>query len=63
VVGLFGPTDPSRNGPYSPGDVVVRNPQASETTYDRGASYSDSMLSITVHQVLDAVERRLRLRA
>ena len=32
VVGLFGPTDPSRNGPYSPDDVVVRNLQASETT-------------------------------
>jgi ADP-heptose:LPS heptosyltransferase len=60
VVGLFGPTDPSRNGPYSPEDVVVRNPQASETTYDRGASYSNSMLSITVDQVLDAVEHRLR---
>lgn len=63
VVGLFGPTDPSRNGPYSSEDVVVRNPQASETTYDRGASYANSMLSITVDQVLDAVERRLRSRA
>jgi heptosyltransferase I len=62
VIGLFGPTDPSRNGPYSPDDVVVRNPQASETTYDRGASYSNSMLSITVEQVLDGVERRLRIR-
>jgi heptosyltransferase-1 len=63
VVGLFGPTDPSRNGPYSSDDVVVRNPQASGTTYDRGASYSNAMLSITVEQVLDAVERRLRLSA
>lgn len=61
VVGLFGPTDPARNGPYSPGDVVVRNARFSETTYGRGASYSPAMLSITVDQVVDAVERRLGL--
>jgi heptosyltransferase-1 len=60
VIGLFGPTDPSRNGPFSVDDVVVRNLRASVTTYRRGKSYSDSMLSITVDQVLDAVERRLR---
>jgi heptosyltransferase I len=60
VVGLFGPTDPVRNGPYFSEDIVVRNPRFSETTYRRGASYSPSMLSITVEQVFDAVERRLR---
>jgi heptosyltransferase-1 len=61
VVGLYGPTDPARNGPYSTGDVIVRNPRFSETTYDRGASYSPAMLSITVDQVLEAVDRRMRL--
>ena len=60
VVGLYGPTDPVRNGPYSKDDVVVRNAQPAETTYRRGNSYSASMLSITVEQVFDAVERRLR---
>ncbi len=60
VVGLYGPTDPSRNGPYSPEDVVVRNARASETTYRRGASYSAAMLSITVDQVLEAVQKRVR---
>lgn len=59
VVGLYGPTDPARNGPYSSADVTVRNPHASVTTYRREASYSASMLSITVDQVLDAIERRL----
>jgi heptosyltransferase-1 len=63
VVGLFGPTDPARNGPYSAGDIVVRNLRISETTYGRGASYSAAMLSITVDQVFEAVERRLGLRA
>jgi heptosyltransferase-1 len=58
VVGLFGPTDPSRNGPYSARDTVVRNPRFCETTYRRGSSYSAGMLSITVEQVLDAVIER-----
>jgi heptosyltransferase-1 len=60
VVGLYGPTDPSRNGPYSAHDVVVRNARVSETTYRRGASYSVAMLSITVDQVADAVHKRMR---
>jgi ADP-heptose:LPS heptosyltransferase len=59
VVGLFGPTDPARNGPFSPNDISVRNPRHSITTYARGASYSPAMLSITVDQVVDAVERRM----
>lgn len=62
VIGLYGPTDPSRNGPYSRLDVVLRNPHACVATYRRGASYSPSMLSITVDQVLGAVERRMGLR-
>lgn len=61
VVGLYGPTDPARNGPYD-GEgqnksVVIRNPGKSETTYRRGASYSSPMLSISVDQVADAVAR------
>lgn len=59
VVGLFGPTDPARNGPFSPSDISVRNPRHSITTYARGASYSPAMLSITVDQVVEAVERRM----
>ncbi|HWW51119.1 MAG TPA: glycosyltransferase family 9 protein [Verrucomicrobiae bacterium] len=59
VIGLFGPTDPSRNGPYTGRDAVVRNPRFCETTYRRGPSYSAGMLSITVEQVLDAVVERL----
>lgn len=59
VIGLYGPTDPARNGPYSSADIAVRNPHASVTTYRREASYSSSMLSIRVDQVLNAIERRL----
>jgi lipopolysaccharide heptosyltransferase I len=60
VVGLYGPTDPARNGPYGQIDAVIRNARVSETTYRRGVSYSPSMISITVEQVLQAVDRRLR---
>jgi lipopolysaccharide heptosyltransferase I len=59
VVGLYGPTDPERNGPYCADDIVVRNARAGETTYKRGSQHSASMLSITVGQVLTAVEQRL----
>jgi heptosyltransferase-1 len=59
VVGLYGPTDPARNGPYSRADVVVRNAGPGETTYRRSDDYAPSMLSITVEQVLAAVERRM----
>jgi heptosyltransferase-1 len=62
VVGLFGPTDPSRNGPYSTDSartIVVRNPRFCETTYRRGDSYSPGMVSITVEQVFESVQRLL----
>ena len=61
VVGLFGPTDPARNGPHSPGasrHIVLRNPQNCETTYRRGKTYSPAMLSIRVQQVAEAIARR-----
>jgi heptosyltransferase-1 len=62
VVGLFGPTDPARNGPYSSADLVVRNVGPEATTYSRGTSYSPAMISITVDQVVEAVERRIGIR-
>lgn len=63
VVGLYGPTDPARNGPYSPGDVVVRNARPEETTYKREDSSAPSMLSITVDQALAAIQRRMGIPA
>jgi heptosyltransferase I len=58
-VGLFGPTDPARNGPFWPSDVTVRNPQNCETTYRRGKDFASSMLSITVDQAVAAIDKRL----
>lgn len=59
VVGLFGPTDPQRNGPYGQLDAVVRNARPDQTSYQRGRDYSPVMLSIRVEQVMEAIERRL----
>ena|SRR6185437_10131551 len=58
VIGLYGPTDPARNGPFSAVGAVVRK-GGYETTYKRGKIFSDSMLAISVDDVLDAVERRM----
>lgn len=63
AVGLYGPTDPRRNGPYGTGHVVVRNATAEETTYKRSSEYSPSMLSIKVEQVIAAIAQRLGMKA
>lgn len=49
TVALFGPTDPARNGPYSPVSQVIRKTES--TTYKRGAAYSPAMLAITPEEV------------
>jgi len=59
VVGLYGPTDSRQTGPYCATDIVVCNVPPEETTYKRGNHYTAAMLSITVEQVLAAVDKRL----
>ncbi len=63
VVGLYGPTDPARNGPYGGRDIVIRNAGDEDTTHDREDSDSEAMLSITVDQVFAAIEERLQRKA
>lgn len=63
VVALFGPTNPGRNGPL-PGGVVIQNYSAEPRNYqrgdyERGRAYSSEMLSISVDQVLAAVEQEM----
>ena len=53
VVGLYGPTDPARNGPFAPGAVIMSEARPEEISYKRRASYSPAMLRITVEQVVD----------
>lgn len=68
-VALFGPTDPSRNGPYrgspgasSPIDIVLRSPHA-VTTYKRGSQVDPSMLEIGVDTVFESVRRLVEARS
>jgi lipopolysaccharide heptosyltransferase I len=55
VVGLYGPTDPARNGPYAKHAVVVHHPDAGPVTYKRNDQPAPGMLAITVEEALAAV--------
>jgi len=56
VVGLYGPTDPARNGPFAPGAAIVHKALPEEISYKRRANYSASMLRISVEDVLAAID-------
>jgi lipopolysaccharide heptosyltransferase I len=61
TVSLFGPTDPDRNGPYAPGDVVVSRYEACGCHYDRRChELSWCLGQVEVAEVCAAVQRRLR---
>ncbi len=62
AVALFGPTDPARNGPYPPQQIVLRTP-AAHTSYGRGDMPDPSLLAISVEDVFNAVRQSLEKRA
>ncbi|MGB9405840.1 MAG: glycosyltransferase family 9 protein [Candidatus Acidiferrales bacterium] len=62
VIGLYGPTDPARNGPYSERAAVVRKAHPGETSYKRRPSDSAAMLRIEVADVANAVNQLLERR-
>jgi heptosyltransferase-1 len=53
-VAIFGPTDPSRNGPYG-GTIRVLRSAGVATTYKRAAETHDSMRAISPDDVLEAL--------
>ena len=57
-VGLFGPTDPLRTGPFG-GSMTVLRADETETTYKRHARIHASMKAITVDAVASALLRSL----
>jgi heptosyltransferase-1 len=59
VVGIFGPTDPARNGPYATQAIVLRSAE-SVTNHSRRAKRDDAMLSISPAAALEAAARLLR---
>lgn len=54
VIGLYGPTDPARNGPFAPGAVTISEARPEEISYKRRSTYSPAMLRISVEQVVEA---------
>ena len=60
IVSIFGPTDPNRNGAWSPLDAVVSRFESCECHYDRRCHASAWCLdSIGVAEVTAAVQHRL----
>jgi heptosyltransferase I len=61
IVGLYGPTWPERNGPWSPQDVVVSRATGCECHHKRRCLRGGAMCinEITVDDVRAAIERRL----
>lgn len=53
VVGIYGPTDPARNGPYGTRSRVLRDAE-STTSHKRRHEVEPGMLRITVEEVVEA---------
>jgi heptosyltransferase-1 len=58
VVGIFGPTDPARNGPFGTRGIVLRSP-ASYTSYSHVTRPDDGLLEIGAEQVVAAARQLL----
>jgi heptosyltransferase I len=58
VVALFGPTDPSRNGPYGTSNIVLRD-AASVTSHARHAGPDPGLMKIQPEDVVQAAEKLL----
>ena len=55
VVGIYGPTDPSRNGPFGTRFTVLRSP-ISKRDHSRRAAPEAGLLTITPEEVLRAAD-------
>jgi heptosyltransferase-1 len=60
VVGLYGPTDPARNGPFVRGAAIVHKARPEEISYKRRSDYSPAMIRITVEDVLAGADTVLK---
>ena len=58
VVGIYGPTDPSRNGPFGTKFKVLRSPE-SRRDHTRRAEPEAGLLTISVEEVMEAAESLL----
>ena len=58
VVGLYGPTDPARTGPYGTQAITLRHPE-SETTFSHHSEAETGLLKITAAEVIAAARQLL----
>lgn len=62
VVGIYGPTDPARNGPFDPADRVVRRVPLCSPCHRRRCKIHDGVMSaIAVNEVQRAIDARLAI--
>jgi lipopolysaccharide heptosyltransferase I len=59
VVGIFGPTNPARNGPFGTRSMILRSP-SSATTHARRAQPDEGLLEISSDAVVAAARQLLR---
>jgi lipopolysaccharide heptosyltransferase I len=59
IVGIYASTDPVRNGPYNPADIVVQQNQCGRYCYRRDCGKRRCITEISVAAVFDAVQARL----
>lgn len=59
VVGIFGPTDPHRTGPYGPGHTVLTADLPCLNCRRRQCSHLSCMHQVTPEQVLEVARRKL----
>lgn len=59
IVGLFGPTDPRRNGPFRARDKVVHHEMACSRCYKRQCSTMSCLQAITAGEVADRIKEAL----
>jgi heptosyltransferase-1 len=58
VVGLYGPTDPARTGPYGKQAIALRHPE-SETTFSHHHHAEAGLMKITAEEVISAARHLL----
>ena len=58
VVGLFGPTDPARTGPFGTEAIALRHPE-SETTFSHHSQTETGLMKITAEEVISAARHLL----
>jgi heptosyltransferase-1 len=58
VIGLFGPTDPARTGPFGAQAIALRHPE-SETTFSHHSKTEAGLMKITAEEVVSAARHLL----